>query len=476
MAFLAVLVLGLAGIVLWLAIILRWRWGLIGLLLYVPFAGIISLKFQPNKLPLILKDVAFVLPAYLSFFVFHARELKAAPVPRPVLWAIGILAFLVLIQILNPGVISWMVAAIGVKVWLFYIPIMFLAAAYFRDVGDIVHLLRILVVISIAPCTIGVLQWFGSIAFGYETVMTGFYGEAARGATQGFASHAYGAFLYRIPSTFSFVSQYFGYTFGMVVFGYCLMRLDPHPGWRKFAQFMMAFFVVASALSGARGAYVFIPLLLVTITLLDQRLSGIFAVVAIVPVIILVAMSLVGIDPELLFRDTTFLIGHYGREIVYENLINAFVEYPLGNGTGMNTGAARHAFANESSATSKLLFLENYYAKAMVELGFIGFPVAIAIFVAIIMAGIRIRARLSDPGLKSAAAATTAFFITIAIHSTKGWQIDYDPLNVYMWIFAGLLFKLPMLDPRQRQYETQRHQVQAALRARRNAARARLSP
>ena len=476
MAFLAVLVLGLAGIALWLAIILRWRWGLIGLLLYLPFAGIISLKFQPNKLPLILKDVAFVLPAYLSFFVFHARELKAAPVPRPVLWAIGILAFLVLVQILNPGVVSWMVAAIGAKVWLFYIPIMFLAGAYFRDVGDVVQLLRVLVVLSILPCTIGVLQWFGSMTFGYEAVMTGFYGDAARGATQGFASHSYGALLYRIPSTFTFVSQYFGYTFGMVVFGYCLMRLDPHPGWRKFGQLMMAFFVVAAALSGARGAYVFIPLLLVTITLLDQRLSGIVAVAVVVPVIILVAMSLVGIDPELLLRDTTFLIGHYGREIVYENLINAFVEYPLGTGTGMNTGSARHAFENQTTGPSKLLFFENYYAKAMVELGFIGFPVAVAVFATIIMAGIRIRARLSEPGLKSAAAATTAFFITIAIHSTKGWQIDYDPLNVYIWIFAGLLFKLPMLDPRRRQFEVQRRQVEAALRARRDAARGRLSP
>jgi hypothetical protein len=476
MAFLAVLALGLAGIALWLAIILRWRWGLIGLLLYLPFAGIISLTFHPNKLPLIFKDIAFVLPAYLSFFAFHARELRTAPIPRPVAWAIGSLTILVLLQTLNPGVVSWMVAVIGVKVWLFYIPIVFLAAAYFRDIGDVVTLLRALVALSVVPCAIGVLQWLGSIAFGYEAVMTGFYGEAARGATQGFASHSYGALLYRIPSTFSFVSQYFGYTFGMVVFGYCLIRLDPHPAWRKFGQFMMAFFVLASALSGARGAYVFIPLLLVTITLLDQKLSGVFAVVVLVPVIILVAMSLVGIDPELLFRDTTFLIGHYGREIVYANLIDAFVEYPLGTGTGMNTGAARHAFASESTASSKLLFLENYYAKAMAELGFIGLPAAIAVFVTIIVAGMRIRARLADGGLKGVAAATTAFFVTIAVHSTKGWQIDYDPLNVYFWVFAGLLFKLPLLDPRNRQHEAQRRRVETALRARRAAARERHSP
>jgi hypothetical protein len=154
---------------------------------------------------------------------------------------------------------------------------------------------------------------------------------------------------------------------------------------------------------------------------------------------------------------------------VYENLINAFVEYPLGVGTGMNTGAARHAFEQGQAGPNRLLFLENYYAKAMVELGFIGLPATIAVFATIVAAGLRIRAGLSDPGLKGVAAAVTAFFITIAIHSTKGWQVDYDPVNVYMWIYAGMLFKLPFLDPRHQHAEAQRRRIESAMRARSSA-------
>ncbi|MFN0043087.1 MAG: O-antigen ligase family protein [Alphaproteobacteria bacterium] len=386
------------------------------------------------------------MPAYLSFFVFHVREIKNAPVPRTVIWALAALTLLVMLQSLNPNVPNWMVAAIGAKVWLFYIPIMFLTAAYLRTRDDLTHLLRLLVVLAIVPCVIGIVQWFGSITYGYKNFMTGFYGEAARGATQNFATHAYGGLLYRIPSTFTFVSQYFGFTLGMIVFAYSMQRSDPNPKWRRFGAVMIAFFVLASVLSGARGALVFVPLILVLMTFIDRRLTGFFAVAAFLPVIVLTAFTFVGIDPELFFGETSLLIGHYGDEIVYRNIINALVEYPFGIGIGMNTGAARHAFASEAIAGRQLLNLENFYAKAIVELGFIGAVAVLSVFLSIIFAGLRIRERLRDPGLQGIAASVIAFFITISIHSTKGWQIDYDPLNVYIWVFAGMMFKLPRLE------------------------------
>jgi hypothetical protein len=32
------------------------------------------------------------------------------------------------------------------------------------------------------------------------------------------------------------------------------------------------------------------------------------------------------------------------------------------------------------------------------------------------------------------------------IYCLKGQYFDLDPLNVYFWLFVGLLFKLPALD------------------------------
>lgn len=437
---------GFGLIALWLFIIVHWRWGFLALLIFLPFAGVVSLELRPNKLALLLKDVAFVLPAYISFFVFHPRDRRLAPIPPPVLWAMGFLALLVFLQTMNPEVVNWMVAAIGVKVWLFYMPLTFLTAAYIDSREDLTRLLRILVALSVIPCGIGLLQWFGAMTFGYEETMTSFYGDAAKSATQNFGYHMYGGRLFRIPSTFTFVSQYFGYTMGMVVFGYCLMRADPSPHWRRFGLVMIAVYVVASVLSGARGALVFIPLLLVLTAFLDQRLSGIVGIVVAVPVIILTALNLGGLDPQIIFGATRLLVTNYSEEIVYENIVNAFLEHPLGMGTGMNTGAARHAFESTTRALSQLSFLENYYAKAMVELGFIGLPATLAVFATIIVKGLGVLRAAKDKALRSCAAVLVAFFIAIAIHSGKGWQVDYDPINIYLWVFAGILFKLTHLD------------------------------
>ncbi|MGE0095779.1 MAG: O-antigen ligase family protein [Alphaproteobacteria bacterium] len=438
---------GLVLIAFWLVVLVRWRWGYMGLLVFLPFAGIVALRMHGTKEVLLLKDFIFALPAYVSFFFFHRRDKRRVQVPRLVLVAMGFLTLLVILQVMNPEIVNLTVAAIGLKVWLFYMPLLFLTSAYVDSREDLARLLRILVVIAIIPCAIGILQWFGAMTFGFETTMESFYDEeAARAATSNFGIHEYGGKLFRIPSTFTFTSQYFGYTMGMVVFAYCLMRADPSPRWRRFGLIMVGFCVVASALSGARGALVFIPLLLVTTAFLDQRLSGILGVVIAVPVIILTALHLGGLDPQITYGATGILVDTYSKDIVYENIINAFLEHPLGIGTGMNTGAARHAFSSDAQASTKLSFLENYYAKAMVELGFIGLPAALAVFVSIIFKGLGVLRGLRDRGLRGAAAVLVAFFIIIAIHSGKGWQVDYDPINVYLWIFAGILFKLTVLD------------------------------
>ena len=51
-------------------------------------------------------------------------------------------------------------------------------------------------------------------------------------------------------------------------------------------------------------------------------------------------------------------------------------------------------------------------------------------------------------GLHACSAALLAFLITMALNSFKGWLVDLDPINVYFWVFSGVLAKLPFLDSR----------------------------
>lgn len=429
-------------LVIWPYVILRWQRGVYGLLIYMPFAGAVVLLSHPSTLPLLFKDVFFVIPAYLSYFFRWLNGGLNGHIPKVIIVIMLALMSMVFFQIFNPSVYNWMVALIGAKVWLFYLPIIFLAFSMLKSQGDLIKLCRLLVVIAWAPCLIGIVQWVLSMTIGYETTMLAFYGAAAAQATQEFALFEVGSTFFRIPSTFSFVTQYFGYTLAMIVPAYILKEIEPSKGWCKFANVSFALIIVASFLSGARAAYLFVPLLLVLICIIKGNGRSLIKMVFFMPTILLATLYIAGIDPIQMFFLIFELIVHYADEIVYKGLADSIQYSILGLGTGMNTGAARFAVLDPSVLSG----VENYYAKALIELGLLGLILVAGLFLSLIFYGYSTFRHLKDKNLRSAAAAILAFMITIVLNSFKGWQIDLDPINVYFWFFAGILLKLKYLD------------------------------
>ncbi len=443
-----VFAIGAVGlIVMWFVAILDWRKAIYGLLLLTPFTGIPILLTDHNPIALMLKDILFVIPLYVSLFLLHPKELKGSQVPGTLVLAMGFLAALVVMQTVNPGVTALLAAAIGVKVWLFYLPLVFVMTAMIRRPADHIRLLRLMTVLAVIPCAIGVLQWFLSASIGYREAMQLFYGGAAKAATNDFGTFDYGGKFFRIPSTFSFSSQYYGFLLSMTVVTYIVKRVDPSWKWRRFGGLAFYLVVIASFLAGLRSAYLFTPMLVVALYTLDGRLKGVAAAVIIVPVLVYGALDLGGVDPLAVLGVTSELTGRYGEEFVLQSPVEALETLPFGMGTGADTGPARYAFPDQALPSMNLPFnIESYYTKSIIELGFPGLIAIFALFGTIIVTGLRARRALHSPQLKTMAAAYTAFFVIMAINSIKGWLINVDPMNTYFWIFTGLLCKLPHLE------------------------------
>jgi hypothetical protein len=68
----------------------------------------------------------------------------------------------------------------------------------------------------------------------------------------------------------------------------------------------------------------------------------------------------------------------------------------------------------------------------------------VLLFAWIIWSGWRVT-RGAGHELRPCAAALTAFAACIALNSFKGWQLDLDPINVYFWVFAGILGRIGRL-------------------------------
>lgn len=423
----------------------RWQLGLYGLLVFLPVSGAIALWMKSTSLaPLgpLLKDLLFVLPLYGGFFLFGLNQLRGARIPWPIVLAITLLTLLALVQSANPELFNILVAVIGLKVWLMYIPLILIAAAWLNSFDRLVYTMRLLAALTLIPAGVGLLQWMMSATIGYQATMTMFYGAAARAATQNFGGFNYGGEFYRIPSTFTFVSQYFSFLLAMVVPAMTVALADPHPRWRRRGWMILGLIVLAGFLSGARSAIVMLPLIVGLVFVIDGRATGAIAAAIMLPVFLLTTLFVAGLDPLQVLGATSDLVVGYSRSIVVRGVLDSLQAYPLGLGTGMSTGPARYALTGDES----LPLIESFFAKSVVEFGAAGLVVVTILFATVIWSVFMTRRQLIHPLFRAYAATVLAYCLLIAINSAKGAILDIDPTNVMYWFYLGLVLKLPFLE------------------------------
>ena len=422
-----------------LFILRRWQRGLYFLVLWIPFSGIPTLLSNYSPIALLFKDFALVLPMYLGFFLLLDKQKKFNGIPKHFHRLLFAYIFLILIQVLNPSLKSYLMGFIGLKVWLYYMPLMIISYAAIETRADLQKLLRLIVSVSWVPATVGLSQWFLSIQFGYKATMQMFYGAAAKTATQGFQSFNYGIPIFRLPSTFSFTSQYSTYLWVALLSGFMLSMLDEKKKWRNFGQLTVVFMTFASFFSGARGAFFFIPLILLLCYALHRSAGKALTTLLAAVTIFLPIATYFGMQNMILLENVWKLLVHYSEASLQREFLKALEFTWLGLGTGMNTIAARYGCPDAHGCT---IGIENYYGKAVIELGIAGFVLLVAWQISLILTSLRCCKQLQSSELRAVAAASTALFIVMFISNVKSFRLDYEPLNMYYWIFAGFLLRM----------------------------------
>jgi hypothetical protein len=444
MIVLEILTAGALLLWLYLFIMTSWQRGFYLLLAYLPFAGAVTLALRLWWPSLLFKDIFFVVPTYIGFageLLVH-RDLLSG-FPRSIMSLMLILVALVIVHAGGPGVANPMMAFIGVKVWIFYIPLTFVVYAYVDSGEKFLSLCRLVVVLSFLPAAVSILQIAMVESIGYRTAMQALYGDMAAHVTQSFFSWQFETGLFgRIPSIFTFAAQFFGFSLSVLVPAYVVWRTDPSCRWRRAGCFAFVAAAAATFMSGERSAFIFTPILVALIFAFDRGLIGLLKGIGSGLLIAWAVLAgLVGIAIVDMYELVDQLFTTYAGGVAYGGLVQALRLAPLGMGTGTNTGAARYALRDPSGFVG----IENYYAKAVYELGLPGLLVVAGLFAAIIAVGLNVRAYARFSEIRSWASALLAFFLVIFFNSFKGWLIDLDPVNVYYWVFCGLLLKLPAL-------------------------------
>ncbi len=430
----------------WVAIIVNWRWGVLGLAYYTPFTGPIIVALYPSPLGTLMRDVIVVIPLYISYFLL-AGSPQAKRVPVHVLAIYGGLLLLVLLSLTKPTIPNALVAGIGAKVWLFYIPLLFIGSAFARNEFELRSILRTILVTGWGVWIVGLIMIIGAITYDYKETMTFFYGEYAQNVMGEF--NYMGAWLYRITGSFQYNSQYGVFCWYMLFPLMMLMELETSRGWRLFLWTSLGIAMICGFSSGARGNFLFMPMVMIMIQMFRMKSKGMFWNVFMVVGGLGLFLAVSGLDGANMASEVATLTSVYGKEFAAQGLMDAVARGGLfGLGAGTNTGAARHGWDRSELAflADGGAFIENFYGKAVVELGVLGFFVMLGCYGMLFLYCLQIRAQMKLERFKNIASVACAMIAFCAIVSFKGWTLDVDPMNYYFYLTIGLVLGLPFVE------------------------------
>ncbi len=436
----------IASITGWALIMRNWRAGIYLLFCFTPITGLVVAAMQPSPLGNLVKDGVIIIPLYIAFFLTKRPKDRAA-VPLAVIIPCLAIVVLVAIQFAAHGSDNPTVGLIGAKVWLMYMPLMVIGSAALSTRYDLESMLRTIVVTSWLPLVVGILMWGGAIAYDYQKSVEFLYGDFARNATQGFVALKVGeTTFYRIPSTFQFVSQYSAFCQFMIFPILMLVRSDRARNWRIFGYISLLLCMFAALTCGSRGAFLFLPFIFITLAVLRIGARGTPSLATAFVVILALGVSVLVFDQTAIFDHVVELTETNGEGIVVNGLSYDIEAGGLwGAGVGTGTIAARYGVDPSQIGLFFSGAVENFYAKAWLELGVLGFAAVVALLLGIIVSGLRLLPKIRDSKMRDCGIAIVGMAIFLAFISTRGWALDQDPFAYYYYLFVGFLFKLPYL-------------------------------
>ena len=231
--------------------------------------------------------------------------------------------------------------------------------------------------------------------------------------------------------------------------------------WQKLLAWACAFAMCFACLfTMSRGAWVAMAVAVVLFCLLvDRRLFVLLLIAAVAALFLPFVASRIGYLFTEQFAESTARGGrasrwHYGLNYLKES------GHPwLGLGLGMFGGAI--AMQTQIIDQWDYFYLDNYYLKIMVEMGYLGFAFFVLLLAALLYVGFRClyRSRTpkesTEPRVQPLAAGILAGLSGVLVHCYFENIFEEPYMMAYFWMMAAMLVYLGFFRQRNKQAQTQ---------------------
>lgn len=447
-----------------LAIMGRWRFGVFLFLIWLTFEDLVRKYLGNNMSIYFIKDLlAAVVYGAFFFTVMKHRERSFRPSFR-----VPLLAFLALaaLQVFNPRSPSVFYGLVGMQIYFYYVPLIFIGYALLSNQDDLDHFLNLNFKIASIVAAIGIVQASGHGTFLNPATLA----PALRdlGHLVRFAPGLSNP-LQAPPSVFvsqGRYSNYLGMMFTLAL-GAAVFQLFRRRSAR-WPNVALALLGVAIFLSGSKGVLVYALVTVVGLGVamlwgvrnqpwVSARLTRIMR-----RSVIAVAMAFclfVALYPKLTSSWGTYYYDLLWPESSHSQLGFRVENYPLsqfekalgyphwvtGYGTGTASLGVQYVTAKLGAPDPVVPPVENGYGTLLIEMGVLG-PIVWAILAAtIVISGWKLTKRLASTPLFPVALCILWFMFWVFGPFSWGSMTTYQNyvVNAYLWLLVGILFRLP---------------------------------
>ncbi len=457
---------GIALITLGYFILRNWRSGFYLFLGWLIFEDLIRKYLGNNMVIYFAKDVLVALICISLYLGWRRRKEKLFR--PPFIMFLGIFFWYSFLQVFNVYSPSLLYGILGMKLYFYYIPLMFVGYALIRTENDLRRFLNANLVLASLVAMLGIVQ----AVIGPKFLNPSNLDANIRGLSSLERSAPLTGEIVSIPTAVFVSAGRYGWylelatILSLATAGYFLLT---GKRGRTMALATIGLIVVAILLSGSRGALVFSGISALGISAgflwganlktgqIQRLFKGFRRSAIIVGAIVLLAFIVVpkSLSSRWAFYSETLSPNSSRSEITLrswdypiQNLLAAFSEphWLMGNGVGTASLGVQYVSALLGGSPPPIN-VENGFGTLLVEMGILGPFLWILWASALVVSCWRVVRRLKGTRLLPVGFAICWLAFLVLFPFTYGGMPAYQNyvLNAYLWLLIGILFKLPSL-------------------------------
>lgn len=338
---------------------------------------------------------------------------------------------------------------LGLKVLVGYVPLIFCAYYLIEDKQKLVFLGRLLVVLAIVCCILGIIQYL-MLVKGICAGTRGAVGEDLFKASLQAKCFVGGSLLYspeqgqiRLPGTFVSPWHWAWFLIANSFITFTVAFSDTSFIWRTAGLGGLALVFINAVICGQRIALAFVPVAVLISLILTGQLTNLKRFIPAAMGLALVITIVIANNPTIIEQRFDSLVQRWNAAPPHLFIQKQF-EFSISQQKGM-LGRGLGQATNSTRAFGSAALIETYHPKLLYEMGYLGL-FAFLIFVShLALVTFNSYRSVKIPSIRSFGSSFWVFILIIT-YFPYWYPLDTDPVAVYYWLFAGVLFKLPSIE------------------------------